>query len=111
VADIRVVWLGTDVMVWADGVLDGFSAAQLHGAMEALLADSPTTVVLDLHSVQVIDDGCIAVLAAAAARLGHHGGVVELRLPGGRALKVASAAVLRAVLSDTYPMAGPVDEL
>jgi anti-anti-sigma regulatory factor len=100
--NIRVVWLGAVVLVWADGTLDGSVVAEMHGALEALLADEPATVVLDLHEVNAVDEGGIAVLAATAARLSHQGAVLELRLPGGRAQAVAGAAQLRAVLTEVF---------
>jgi anti-anti-sigma factor len=106
---IRVVWLASAALVWAQGILDGAVAAELHAAMDSLVADEPETVVLDLSGVAAVDDGGVAVLAAAAARLSHTGVVLELRLPQQRAMTVPDAGTLRDVLTATYPSAGPTD--
>jgi anti-anti-sigma factor len=107
---IRVVWLASAALIWADGILDGGVAAELHEAMDTLVAGGPETVVLDLSGVLAIDDGGVAVLAAAAARLSHAGVVLELRLPEQRALTVTDAGTLRDVLSAAYPTVGPPDQ-
>jgi anti-anti-sigma factor len=107
---IRVVWLGAAALVWAEGILDGAVAAELHEAMDALVDEEPESVVLDMSGVQAVDDGGVAVLAAAAARLSHAGVVLELRLPDQRALTVADAGTLRDVLTAAYPPVGPADE-
>ncbi len=86
--NIRVVWLGAAALVWAEGILDGAVAAELHEAMDSLLAQDPDTVTLDLSGVLAVDDGAVAVLAAAAVRLGYASVALELRLPAGRAMTV-----------------------
>jgi anti-anti-sigma regulatory factor len=107
---IRVVWLGQVVLLWADGVLGGAAAAELHAAMEGLLRDAPETMVVDLSGVAALDDGATAVLAAAAARMSFLGATLELRLPGARAVTIAGAAQLRTVLATSYPPASPTAE-
>ncbi|HKT01664.1 MAG TPA: STAS domain-containing protein [Rugosimonospora sp.] len=100
---VRVVRLGLSALVWAEGVLDGAVAPELHETMEGLVGIQPRSVVLDLSSVPRIDHGAMAVLAAAAARLGHLGVPLELRLPAGREVTVGDAHSLREVLSVAYP--------
>jgi anti-anti-sigma factor len=106
---IRVVWLASSALVWAEGILDGAVAAELHGAMDGLVAEEPESVVLDMSGVLAVDDGGVAVLAAAAARLSHGGVALELRLPEQRALTILDAGTLRDVLTSAYPPAGPTD--
>jgi anti-anti-sigma regulatory factor len=107
---IRVVWLGQVVLLWAEGVLNGAAAADLHATMEALLHEAPETMVLDLSGVAALDDGATAVLAAAAARMSFMGAALELRLPRSRALTIAGAAQLRTVLATVYPPGSPTAE-
>jgi anti-anti-sigma factor len=106
---IHAVWLARAALVWAEGILDGAVAAELHEAMDALVAGEPESVVLDLSGVLALDDGGVAVLAAAAARLSHGGVAMELRLPEQRALTIPDAGTLRDVLAAAYPPVGPTD--
>jgi anti-anti-sigma regulatory factor len=100
-----VVRLGGAALVWADRPLGGSIAAKLHQALDQLDADGAHPLVVDLVRVPALDEGVIAVLAAAAVRAGQRGRGMELRLSGGRAATVSSAAQLRLVIGQAYPSA------
>jgi len=106
---IHVVHLDATALVWADSALDGESAPDLHRVLDSLVAVSPATVLLDLVEVTSVDDGAVAVMAAAATRLAYQGAELELRLPGRRALTVPDARTLRQALRVAYPLTGQAD--
>jgi anti-anti-sigma regulatory factor len=100
-----VVRLGGGALVWADRPLAGSIAAKLHQALDQLDVDGAAPVVVDLVRVPALDEGVVAVLAAAAVRAGQRGRGLELRLSCGRAATVSSAAQLRQVIGQAYPSA------
>jgi len=106
---IHVVLLDATALVCADCALDTTATADLHRVLDNLVAAGPATVLLDLVEVPMVDDGAVAVLAAAATRLAYQGAELELRLPGGRALAVPDARTLRQALRVAYPLTGQAD--
>jgi anti-anti-sigma regulatory factor len=100
-----VVRLGGAALVWADCPMGGALAPRLQESLDAIIRDGAYPIVVDLVRVRALDDGVIAVLAAAAMRLGQRGYGLDLRLVGGRRATVRSAAQLRLVLAQTYPSA------
>lgn len=100
-----VVRLGGAALVWADRPLGGSIAPKLNQALAQLDADGATPIVVDLVRVPALDQGVIAVLAAAAVRAGERGRGLELRLSRGRAATVANAAQLRMEIGQAYPSA------
>jgi anti-anti-sigma regulatory factor len=100
-----VVRLGGGALVWADRPLGGSIASKLHQALEQLDADGARPIVVDLVRVPTLDEGVVAVLAAAAVRAGQRGRGLELRLSHGRGATVSSAAQLRLVIGQAYPSA------
>jgi len=104
-AAFTVVRLGGAALIWADCVMGGALAPRLHESLDRLIGETAHPIVVDLVRVPSLDDGVVAVLAAAAMRLGQLGQGLELRLAGGRAVTARSAAQLRLVIAQTYPSA------
>jgi anti-anti-sigma regulatory factor len=100
-----VVRLDGAALVWTDWALDGTVAPELYRVLQDLLDMGSRPVVIDLVEVPSIDDGAVAVLAAAAVRAGQFGFGLDLRLPGGLAMFVRDAAELRSALTRAYPTA------
>jgi anti-anti-sigma regulatory factor len=100
-----VVRLGGAALLWADRPLGGSISAKLDQALNQLDADGAKPIVVDLVRVPALDEGVIAVLAAAAVRAGQRGRGLELRLSNGRTATVVSGAQLRMVLGQAYPSA------
>ena len=99
------VRLSQAALIWADRPLGGPVGAQLHAVLQALLEEGAIPVVIDLVRVPAVDDGVVAVLAAAASQAGFLGRTLELRLTGGRRFSVRDAAQLRSALAHAYPTA------
>jgi anti-anti-sigma regulatory factor len=104
-AAFTVVRLGGAALIWADCAMGGALAPRLHESLQTLISEGATPIVVDLVRVPALDDGVISVLAGAAMALGQRGRGLELRLVGGRAVTVRSAAQLRLVISQSYPSA------
>ena len=100
-----VVRLGEAALIWSDRPLRDAAAPQLTAALDGLLTDAVTPLVVDLIRVSAVDDGVVAVLAAAAARAGEAGRCLDLRLVGNRRFAVRDAAQLRYAISMAYPNA------
>jgi anti-anti-sigma regulatory factor len=98
-----VVRLDSAALVWTDRRLDGSVTPELYRLLQELFELGSQPLVLDLVGVSAIDDGGIAVLAAAAVRAGQLGFGLELRLPGGNAARVRDASGLRNALVRAYP--------
>jgi anti-anti-sigma regulatory factor len=98
-----VVRLDGAALVWTDWTLDGVVAPELYRVLQHLLDIGSRPVVIDLVEVPSIDDGAVAVLAAAAVRAGKLGFGLDLRLPGGLAMSVRDALELRIALTRAYP--------
>ena len=87
------VRLDTSLITLVFGVFDGSVGAALHRELEAVVADGVTDIVIDLCQATHVDEGAVAVLAAAAvtvlgvggrlwlARSDDHGSVFSLFLP------------------------------
>lgn len=100
-----VVRLSQAAMIWADRPLGGPVSSQLHSVLQSLLEEGAIPLVVDLVRVTAIDDGVVAVLAAAASQAGYLGRALELRLAGGRRYTVRDAGQLRAAIAQAYPTA------
>lgn len=100
-----IVRLSQAAMIWADRPLGGSVGSQLHAVLQALLEEGAMPLVIDLVRVPTVDDGVVAVFAAAAAKAGYLGRALELRLAGGRRYTVRDAVQLRAALAQAYPTA------
>jgi hypothetical protein len=91
--------------VWTDWTLDGTAVPELYRVLAELFDVGSRPIVIDLVEVPSIDDGAVAVLAAAAVRAGQLGFALDLRLPGGHAVPVCEAEGLRQALTLAYPTA------
>lgn len=100
-----IVRLSHAALVWADRPLGGTAGSHLHAALQTLLADGAAPLVIDLVRVPAVDDGVVAVLAAAASHAGFAGQALELRLAGGRRFTVRDAGQLRQAIAQAYPTA------
>jgi hypothetical protein len=100
-----VVRLGGTALIWADRPLGGSIAAKLDQALTQLAAAGAGSIVVDLVRVPALDEGVVAVLAAAAARAGQRGRGLELRLSRGRTATVDGDAQLRMIIGQAYPSA------
>jgi hypothetical protein len=100
-----IVRLSQAALIWADRPLGGPVGSQLHEALQFLLEEGAMPVVIDLVRVPAVDDGVVAVLAAAAAQAGYLGRAIELRLAGGRRFSVRDAGQLRQAIAQAYPTA------
>ena len=101
----HVVRLSQAALVWSDRPLGGVVGPELHRVLQALLEDGAAPLVIDLVRVPTVDDGVVAVLAAATSQAGFLGRAVELRLAGGRRFTVRDAAQLRQAIAQAYPTA------
>jgi hypothetical protein len=104
-APFTTVRLSQAALIWADRPLGGPVGAQLHAVLQTLLEEGAVPVVVDLVRVTAVDDGVVAVLAAAASQAGYLGRALELRLAGGRRFTVRDAGQLRSALAQAYPTA------
>ncbi|GIE98138.1 anti-sigma factor antagonist [Paractinoplanes rishiriensis] len=100
-----IVRLDRAVLLCAERPLNGAAAPQLHGILDGAITEGASPIVVDLVSVPTIDEGIVAVLAAAADRIGHSGLCLELRLAGDRRFRLKSAFELRAALAQGFPEA------
>jgi len=100
-----MVRLDRAALFWADGPLGGAEAPHLHVALDSAITDNAKPIVVDLVAVPSVDEGVVAVLAAAADRLHHAGRTLELRLGRDQRFKIGSAAQLRATIARGYPRA------
>jgi anti-anti-sigma regulatory factor len=100
-----VVRLDGAALVWTDWTLDGAVAPELYRVLHELFDAGSRPLVVDLVEVPSIDDSAVAVLAASAVRAGQLGFGLELRLPGGHAVRVRDADELRSALVRAYPTA------
>lgn len=100
-----MVRLDRAALFWADRPLGGGAAPKLHEALDQAITDGATPILVDLVSVPTVDEGVVAVLAAAADRIGHSGHYLELRLAMNRRFKLKSAFDLRAAIAQAYPEA------
>lgn len=99
------VRLGQAALIWADRPLGGPVGSLLHVELQCLLEEGTIPLVIDFVRVPAIDDGVVAVLAAAASQAGYLGGSLELRLAGGRHFTVRDAGQLRQAIAQVYPAA------
>lgn len=91
--------VGDELLLLVDGVIDGAVAPELHRHLSAADHLSVRSVVVDLACAPHIDEGGIAVLAAAAHVLGARAVPLWLHLSHSRTVRVTDAATLRTLLS------------
>jgi len=99
------VRLSRAALIWADRPLGGPVGAQLHTTLQGLLEEDAAPLVIDFVRVPAVDEGVVAVLAAAASQAGYLGRALELRMAGDRRFTVRDAGQLRQAISQAYPTA------
>ena len=96
---IRSATVDDELLLLVDGVVDGAVAPELHRHLSAAEVLTVGCVVVDLTAASHIDEGGIAVLAAAAHVLGARSVPLWLHLSHGRTVRVTDASALRALLA------------
>lgn len=104
-AVLTVIRLSEAALIWADRPLGGNVSRQLDTALQNLLDDGVSPLVIDLVRVAALDGSIVAVLAQAADDAGDLDLALHLRLPGGRRAVVRSGAELRKAITQAYPRA------
>ncbi|MEU1606234.1 STAS domain-containing protein [Micromonospora matsumotoense] len=90
--------------------LDLAALARSRQVFDRLVALCPAHVVVDLSECRHLDAAAVGLLLDVHRQLARHGGVLTLRDPSPRALRVLSAArVSRVLPMVTTPRALPVD--
>ena len=93
------VRLDTSLITLVFGVFDGSVGAALHRELEAVVADGVTDIVIDLCQATRVDEGAVAVLAAAAVTVLGVGGRLWLALGPGAVMPIEDVSAVRAVFS------------
>lgn len=96
---VRSAVVGDELLLLVDGVVDGAVAPELHRHLSAADQLGIGSVVVDLTAASHIDEGGVAVLAAAAHVLGARDVPLWLHLSQRRTVRVTDASALRAVLA------------
>lgn len=96
---VRSALVGDELLLLVDGVIDGAVAPELHRHLSAADHLAVASVVVDLTAASHIDEGGIAVLAAAAHVLGARDVPLWLHLTQRGTVRVTDASSLRAVLA------------
>ncbi|WP_344166797.1 hypothetical protein [Pilimelia columellifera] len=104
-AVLTVIRLSEAALIWADCPLGGSVSVQLDNALQALLDEGVSPLVIDLVRVPTLDAGVVEVLAQAADDAGDIDLALHLRLPGGRRYVVRDGAELRFAIQQAYPKA------
>ncbi|HEX5740692.1 MAG TPA: hypothetical protein VFY17_03950 [Pilimelia sp.] len=104
-AVLTVIRLSEAALIWADRPLGGAVSRQLDAALQNLLDEGVSPLVIDLVRVSALDAGVVEALARAADDAGHLDLALHLRLPGGRRAVVRDEAELRHAIHQAYPRA------
>lgn len=78
--------------------LDAASAPAVHQVFEAAIAGGARRIVVDLSEVNIVDEGGVAVLAAAIANLVPRDGRLVIALADGQSTEFSDPQALRAAL-------------
>ena len=93
------VRLDASMITLVFGVFDGSVAPALHREIEDVVADGVTDIVIDLCQATLVDEGAVAVLAAAAVTVLGVGGRLWLAVGPGDLMPIADVGAVRAVFS------------
>jgi anti-sigma B factor antagonist len=91
---ITVVRSGADAVVTLAGELDMATAPELADVFEALVADGPGEIVVDLAELSFVDSSGLAVFVTTQNALHEQGRRLSLRSPRRHAIKVLEIAGL-----------------
>jgi len=104
-AVLTVIRLSDAALIWADRPLGGAISEQLDIALQTLLDEGVSPLVIDLVRVVALDSSVVEVLAQAAEDAGAIDLALHLRLPGGKRYVVRDEAELRHAIAQAYPRA------
>ena len=79
------------------GAFDGKVAPKVYGDLAAAFESGVKRVVIDLCDCQHVDDGALAVLAAAAVAAINSGGQLFLAMESDLVVEILDASLVRAV--------------
>jgi anti-anti-sigma regulatory factor len=79
------------------GTFDGSLAPLVHADLAAAFEIGVKRVVIDLCDATLVDEGAMAVLAAAAVVAINNGGQLYLAMETDRVVEIADASLVRAV--------------
>ena len=88
---------GDELLGVVQGSFDGHLAPAVHADLDAALDAGVTRVVIDVCHVTFVDEGALAVLAAATVAARSRGGQLFLALDPRRVVEISDASLVRAV--------------
>lgn len=91
------VRLDNALTIVVEGRFDGSIAPGVHEVLDAASADGVDHIVIDVCDATEVDDGAIAVIAAAAAQTLSGGGQLYLVLAPEHVVQIHDAALVRSV--------------
>jgi anti-anti-sigma factor len=89
--------VGDELVAVVSGEFDGKVAPRVHGDLAAAFESGVKRVVIDLCDCQHVDDGALAVLAAAAVAAINSGGQLFLAMESDLVVEILDASLVRAV--------------
>ena len=89
--------VGDELVAIVSGPFDGKVAPTVYGDLAAAFEIGVKRVVIDLCDCQHVDDGALAVLAAAAVAAINSGGQLFLALESDLVVEILDASLVRAV--------------
>ena len=91
------VVVGDELVGVVSGPFDGSVAPKVYGDLAAAFDSGVKRVVIDLCDCQQVDDGALAVLAAAAVAAINSGGHLFLVMKSDLVVEIVDASLVRAV--------------
>ena len=91
------VRLDSELSLVITGRFDGALAPAVHEAIQEAVADGVDTFVVDVTEANEVDEGAIAVLAAAAVQARVAGGHLFIALGPERMVQIHDASLVRSV--------------
>ena len=89
--------VGDELVAVVSGPFDGNVAPKVYGDLAAAFESGVKRVVIDLCDCQHVDDGALAVLAAAAVAAISSGGQLFLAMESDLVVEILDASLVRAV--------------
>lgn len=89
--------VGDELVAVVSGPFDGKVAPKVYGDLAAAFESGVKRVVIDLCDCQHVDDGALAVLAAAAVAAINSGGQLFLAMESDLVVEILDASLVRAV--------------
>ena len=86
-----------ELVAMVRGTFDGSLAPIVHADLAAAFDAGVRRVVVDLCDATLVDEGAMAVLAAAAVAAINHGGQLFVAMASDRVVEILDASLVRAV--------------